>query len=112
MEIDARKFLRRFREDGLEARGVLIPNRRHDYLLNNKSVAPLRDLMNEHNVGRLVAEDRDWFLEEGGKFKNPGSQEIKEGDVRDLENQGSVFNEQNRHINPFFKGKSKESSGD
>lgn len=103
MEIDARKFLRRFREDGLEARGVLRPNRHFGYLLNNESVAPLLRLMIERKVSRLVADDRDWYLAIDVEFKNPGSEESKEGNVRDLKNQGSVFNEQNRHINPFFK---------
>ena len=112
MEKDIREFLEEVGEAKLEARDVLIPNRRHDYLLNNKSVNSLLRLMVEYEVSRLVAEDRGWFLEEGGKFENPGSQEIKEGNVRDLENRGSVFTRQNRRINPFFKSKSKESSAD
>lgn len=112
MERDIREFLEEIGEDILEARGVLRPDPRFEYLLNNKSVAPLLRLMDERSVTRLVEEDRNWFLTHDGEFKNPRSEELKEGNVRDLENPGNVFNEQNRHINPFFKGKSKESSGE
>ena len=105
MEVDIREFLKEIGEDTLEARGVLRPDPRFEYLLQNTSVAPLLRLMREHNVTRLVAEDRDWFLAGDGKFGNPKSITLASG-------KESVFNEQNPYINPFYKGTSKEPSGD
>lgn len=130
MERDVREFLKEIGREELVARGVLyeghvliartqdIPptmggeeskgsQSRITDLLRAGSVKPLQDLMRERNVTRLVAEDQGWFLTHDGEFKNPKSAELKEGNVRDLENPGSVFTRQNRHINPFFE---KESS--
>ena len=114
---DVREFLKRFTVKELKGRRLLSTGSYRGghtaELLRAGSVKPLQDLMREHNVTRLVAEDRDWFLTHDGEFKNPKSEELKEGNVRDLENRGSVFTRQNPHINPFFKKESaKESSGD
>lgn len=103
MERDIREFLKEFGEDTLAARGVLRPDPRFEYLLQNTSVDPLLCLMDERNVTRLVAKDRDWFLAGDGKFGNPKSITLASGEE-------SVFNDQNPYINPFYKGK--ESSGD
>lgn len=105
MERDVREFLKEIGEDTLDARGVLRPHGRFEYLLQNTSVDPLLRLMDERGVTRLVAKDRDWFLAGDGKFGNPKSITLASGEV-------SVFNEQNPYINPFYKGTSKESSGE
>ena len=111
MEKDIREFLEEIGEMELVDRGVLRPDRRFEYLLTGESVLHLMDLMREHAVTRLVAEERSWFLASDGEFKNPKSYEIKEGHQHVLEKRGNVFNEQNPAINPFFRGKPPESHG-
>lgn len=111
MEKDIRDFLEEFTVEELVDDGVLRPDRRFEYLLTGESVLHLMDLMREHAVTRLVAEDRSWFLASDGEFKNPKSYEIKEGHQHVLEKRGNVFNEQNPAINPFFRGKPPESPG-
>ncbi len=39
-----------------------------------------------------------------GKFANPLSREAKSGDLKDLDNPGSLFYIQNVHINPHYRG--------
>ena len=111
MEKDIREFLEEIGEMELVDRGVLRPDRRFEYLLTGESVLHLMDLMREHAVTRLVAEERSWFLASDGEFKNPKSYEIKKGHQHVLEKRGNVFNEQNPAINPFFRGKPPESHG-
>ena len=105
MNEDIREFLNRFTIDDLEARQVLFPFgfSREQYLLRAGSVSPLIELMKEHNISRLEYPSRNWWLDSEYQFNNPRSEENKTGDARRLSNPGSVFNEQNRYINPFFK---------
>ena len=101
MEQDCWAFLERFSSDELKNRGILRGSR---YLLQGTSVDPLIELMKEHNVTRLVAEKRRWFLTSDGEFSNPRSDQgdIRQGRVADLRNPGDVFKGQNRYINPHF----------
>ena len=104
MNEDIREFLNRFTIDDLEAKQVLFPFgfSREQYLLRAGSVSPLIELMKEHNISRLEYPSRNWWLDSEYQFNNPRSEENKTGDARRLSNPGSVFNEQNRYINPFF----------
>ena len=111
MEVNVRDFLKKFTVKDLVSRGVLQPDRRFEYLLRAQSVEPLRHLMREHNVTRLVAEERNWFIKDNGDFNNPGSEEIRSGNVSQLKNRGMVFNNYNPFINPFFKSGGMGSSG-
>ena len=112
MEKDIRKFLEEFTVEELVDRGVLRPDRRFEYLLTGESVLHLMDMMREYNVARLVETERNWFLGVDGEFSNPGSDEIKTGNVSQLQKKGNVFNEQNPAINPFFRSKSGNSLED
>lgn len=110
MEKDIREFLEEFTVEELVDRGVL---RGETYQLRGTSIGPLQDLMREYNVERLVAANRNWFLGVDGEFSNSGSdEEIKTGNVSQLQKKGNVFNEQNPAINPFFKSKSGNSLED
>ena len=97
-EIDARAFLDRFEPSDLAARGILNGETR---LLNNRSVVPLRDLMTEHGVARLVSAG-GWLLSADGTFRNPRADGATSGNVDDLPNPGQVFNYQNTSLNPHF----------
>ena len=102
MNEDIRTFLNRFTLEELESKHVLQPDPRYGSLLRARSVNPLIELMRERDVARLEAPERDWFLSSDYEFQNPRSTEHIRGDLRQLSNPGSVFNEQNRYINPFF----------
>ena len=106
MEVGIREFLRGFELVDLVRRRVL--RRRADqYLLRRQSVDPLLNLMQEHQVTRLAANDLNWHLDDNGDFSNPGSEDpggIKVGNVSQLTNPGNVFMNQNRYINPHFEG--------
>ena len=111
-EVEARTFLDRFPAEELAARRVLNGDTR---LLNNRSVTPLIELMAEHDVSRLVAPGRDWFLDADGTFRNPRSVEATSGNVESLRNPGNVFNEQNTSLNPHYaraQGPDAEDAGD
>lgn len=111
MEKDIREFLEEIGQMELVDRGVLKPYG-ETYQLRGTSIGPLQDLMREYNVARLVAANQKWFLGVDGEFSNPGSdEEIKTGNVSQLQRKGNVFNEQNPAINPFFRGKPPESPG-
>lgn len=101
MAEDVREFLKRFTADELVSRGVLRGGTR---LLNNGSVSPLTELMAEHDISRLEASERRWFLTTDGDFQNPLSSEAESGRVEDLYNPGNVFNQQNTSINPHYAG--------
>lgn len=88
MEKDIRKFLEEFTVEELVDRGVLRPDRRFEYLLTGESVLHLMDMMREYNVARLVETERNWFLGVDGEFSNPGSDEIKTGNVSQLQKKG------------------------
>ena len=103
MTEDIRDFLRRFPADDLENRGILIPDKSYTYLLRAPTVNPLIVLMQEQGITRLEARDLNWFLTADRQFRNPKSDEGKEGCVDELSNRGNVFNWQNRSLNPFFK---------
>ena len=98
-EADVRTFLKRFAAEDLASRGILNGK---TLLLNNKSVAPLTEFMNEHGLSRLVAAARGWSLDVNGEFRNPRSTEATSGNVERLKNPGNVFNEQNTSINPHY----------
>ena len=67
------------------------------------SVGPLRDLMKEHGVTRIEHRNGNWFFESDGNFNNPASGGVKVGNVDQLNRDlGTVFDQQNRDINPFF----------
>ncbi len=110
LEVDIRDFLRRFDLLDLARRGVLRIELRGSgvrHLLRKQSVDPLLDLMREHHVTRLVADDRNWYLADNGEFSNPRSEDhnrIRAGNVSQLRNPGNVFMNQNRDINPYFEG--------
>ena len=106
-----RKFLKKFSAAELEKRRILQPHKKNVYLLRAKSVSPLIDLMKEHGVTRLVAEERNWFLTSDGEFANP-KYSIKRGRVEELPNPGGVFDGQNKHINPYFRFHGQEPSDD
>ena len=111
-EVEARTFLDRFPAEELAARRVLNGDTR---LLNNRSVTPLIELMAEHDVSRLVAPGRDWFLDADGTFRNPRSVEATSGNVESLRNPGNVFSEQNTSLNPHYaraQGPDAEDAGD
>ena len=98
-EADVRAFLNQFTAEDLATKGVLNGK---TYLLNNKSVTPLTELMNEHGLSRLASAAREWSLDVNGEFRNPRSAEAKSGNVESLRNPGNVFNEQNTSINPHY----------
>ncbi len=111
MEQDIRTFLKRFSAAELEKREILHPHRRDDYWLMARSVSPLTELMKEHGVTRLVAEEQNWFLTSDGEFANP-RHSIKRGRVEELPNPGGVFDYQNKYINPYFRFHGQELSDD
>ena len=102
MERNIREFLRETGADGLKARGVLSPHRRHNYLLRGVNVMPLIALMREGGVSKLISHDGKWFLTAAGTFANPKSREAKGGAVKSLELMGNVFWGQNACLNPYF----------
>ena len=99
-EMHIKEFLNQLPIDELVRREVLRGSTR---LLNKGSVYPLLDLMADHDITRLDASERDWFLTSHGEFRNPRSTEIKSGKIGELSNLGNVFNEQNVSINPHYK---------
>lgn len=101
MEIDVREFLEQFPAGELARRGVLRGGTRQ---LKGVSVSPLINLMVEHDVSRLEAPERGWFLTSDREFQNRHSTEFKSGRVEDLDSPGSVFNLQNTSINPHYLG--------
>lgn len=103
MNEDVRTFLKRFSPEELADRGVLSPDPRFDYLLNHRNVSPLIQLMEEQGISQIEATDRKWYLTTEYEFSNPSSGEIKIGNVNLLSQIGLVFNEQNPHINPYYK---------
>ncbi len=111
MEQDIRTFLKRFSASELEKRGILHPHIRDDYRLTARSVSPLIELIKEHGVTRLVAEEQNWFLTSDGEFANP-RYSTKRGRVEELQNSGGVFDYQNKHINPYFRFHGQELSDD
>ena len=96
-----REFLESLPEEELKERGIL---RGLSNQLKGLSLGPLIFLMQEHGVERLEYPPRNWFLDIQGNFKNPGSEELKEGKVTDLSNPGSVFNLTNTILNPYYQG--------
>lgn len=102
MPEDVRTFLKRFTPEELTDRGVLSTDARYGYLLQGKNVASLILMMGEHDITRLEASDWNWYLTTEYDFGNPlGAQ--KGGDAKDPANRNSIFNEQNRHINPHYR---------
>ena len=107
MDQDIRTFLKGFSLDKLNPPGGLgilrlfrIGSEIGTY--RKESVRPLITLMREHNITRLTAMDRNWFLTSDGKFTNPGSPSAKWGNVDDLRNPGDIFRTQNPHLNPYY----------
>ena len=96
-----REFLQAFSVEDLQGRGIL---RGASNQLKASSISPLITLMRENSIGRLEFPDRNWFLDIEGNFSNPASSELKEGNISDLSNPGSVFNLTNTTINPCFQG--------
>jgi hypothetical protein len=94
-------FLQGFSIEDLKDRGVL---RGTSNQLKALSIGPLIALMKEHSVDSLEYPSRNWFLDVEGNFKNPASQELKEGKITDLSNLGSVFSYTNTTINPYYEG--------
>ena len=101
MDEDIRDFLRKFSLVELTERGVL---RGETPLLRGLSVSLLIALMKEHEVDRLTAQERNWYLTSDGEFSNPGSKDILQGQYENLDRHGNVFRNQNRHINPHWTG--------
>jgi hypothetical protein len=95
------EFLQNFSVEDLKEAGILrgISNQ-----LKGTSIDPLIALMREHGVDRLEYPDRKWFLDVERNFRNPTSQDLKEGRVTDLSNPGSVFTGTNATINPYYGG--------
>ena len=94
-----REFLESLSVDELKERGIL---RGLSNQLKGLSLDPLISLMQEHGVERLEYPSHDWFLDSQGNFKNSRSEELREGKVADLSNQGSVFNYMNTTLNPYY----------
>ena len=111
MHEDIRTFLRRFTTDALTERGVLSKDPRFRYLLRGTNIASLISLMEDHEILRLEATERNWFLTSDYEFSNPSGQH-KNGDAKDPTNHSSVFNDQNPHINPFFKSSARPDDSD
>ena len=107
MEKDIRTFLKGFSASDLEKRGILQPHKRDIYLLRAGSVSPLIELMKEHDVTRLVAEERNWFLTSDGEFANP-KYSVKRGRVEEFPK--GAFDGQNKHISPYFRFHGQEPS--
>lgn len=101
MEADIWEFLQRFTNDELVERRIL---RGESQMLNRRSVEPLIRLMSENGITQLSSEHRGWRITASGEFRNPRSNEFREGKIEDLENPGSIFLSQNRHINPYLTG--------
>jgi|GEM_PF-1434080 hypothetical protein len=102
MPEDIRSFLKRFTPEELADRGVLSTDSRYGYLLRGKNLESLILLMVEQDVFQIEATERNWFLTTGHDFENSLSGEQTSGNTSGLSSLGSVFNLQNRHINPFF----------
>ena len=112
MPEDVRTFLKRFAPEDLVDRGVLSTDARYGYLLRGTNVDSLISLMKGNDVSRLEAPERNWFLTSEYEFGNPSSGEATIGNVSDLSQKGLVFNDQNPHINPFFKSSGNRDTGD
>ena len=109
MEIDVREFLKQFSFEELLDQRILVPQGKYYHLTWVKSddvviSLPLIGLMREHNVTRLVAPERRWFLASDGEFANPRSKgdEVKEGRADELSSPRHVFRQQQKHINPYY----------
>jgi hypothetical protein len=83
-----RDFLSRFTEEELVGRRILRGQAR---LLQLRSVDPLITLMQEQNIQRLECQDCTWFLDQERTFNNPN-------------NPNNVFDYQNVHLNPHYRG--------
>ena len=95
-----REFLESLPVDELKERGIL---RGSSNQLGGISLDPLNRLMQEHGVERLEYPPRNWFLDIQGNFRNPGSEEQKEGKITDLSKRGSVFKYMNTILNPYYR---------
>lgn len=91
MAENIRDFLIRFTEEELAGRGIILKGPRR--LLQNPSVDPLIALMKEQNVQKLECPDCTWFLDVERNFHNPNTN-----------NPDSVFDYQNVHLNPHYRG--------
>lgn len=109
MEADIRKFLHQFSIDELENRKIL-GGKQHK--LGNGSAKPLIELMNEHGITRLSADERDWYLNSDGSWSNPGSKSRTGRKAGDLENVRGLFSDQNFHLNPYHNGERPVSDAD
>ncbi len=97
--MDIREFLEQFTAIDLAQRGIL---RGPTGLLNGFSIEPLLRLMAEHSVARIESQGRDWFLTCTREFSNPLSSESTTGTLENLVRPGSLFQAQNRSINPHY----------
>ena len=104
MEVNIKEFLSGFSAEELRALGILHPGKRGQLWLMGPSVNPLIELMQENKTTKLFTDDGRWFLAVDGTFANPASTtgDARHGLVRDLQKRGSVFDNQNRNINPHF----------
>jgi len=68
--------------------------------LNNESVDNLIKLMENKNVNYLIGPS-NWYLDSEYNFYNPYSKEKKEGNLKEIERKGVVFDLQNKYLNPF-----------
>ena len=102
IEVDIRGFLEQFSLDELKERRVLSP--RPDHRLDGKiSAHTLVVLMREHNVTRLTSKESGWYIDEHGDWENPISKSKTGITKGDSEHVRALFNNQNQHINPFYK---------
>jgi len=91
MNENIRDFFLRFTEEELAGRGIL---RGQTRMLQQVSVAPLIALMNEQKVQKLECQDCTWFLDVERNFSNPNTYFYP----------NSVFEYQNVHLNPCYRG--------
>lgn len=98
-----RVFLQKFSTSELKQRGILQEKERN--LLRHDSIKPLIGLMKEHNIDRLEYPDKNWFFDINGNFKNSSSPTDKEGNIKNLDNPGNIFQGMNPTINPHYKNK-------
>lgn len=115
MERDVREFLNEIGREELVARGVLKRVQRphgETHELQSQTIGPLLDLMRERGVTRLVAPNRNWFLRVDGEFSNPRGEDVRTGNVNQLQRKGNAVHVQNPYINPFYKSNGPVVSGD
>lgn len=77
MNEDVRIFLSKFNAEELVSNGALSRHASTEHQLNHRNLEPLIQLMEEHNIARLEATERNWYLTSDREFSNPSEGEVK-----------------------------------